>query len=681
MHPTLRWVVAVCVAAAANADAQNLALAGGVFDDRAALGVRPNFVPAANVTVKLYRDGGDNAPSADDASVARTRTNASGVYVFDGLTAASYWVVVDSRTIHANAWPEQTFGPAGSLCAHPNGSTRTTNFEGSCYGGRTKGSDDASSLATSEHVALITLRESASKIDFAFSADAVTSTVDGEGVQGSLRQFVSNANAVAGPNHMRFVPLEPAPEQRQTTMGVPPRWWMITLRTALPEVRGGDTVIDGTAYNFLSPASVTDIHPGRHGESPTIKPDERVIPRLEKPELEVRLTGEAGIVCAAKCGVRAIALHGTQAPLVARADARIEHVIVGASPDAEPAASAGNVGLLVERGTTSARHLLVTGQSQAGILVRPGAQLDGERLDVSRCGTPGNGGGILLLSNGSSIRTSTITTNNGPGVVISAAAADGTATANLVDGCTISGNEAGVLLGPGSIRNVISRNDVMWNRLGGITSAAADAGGTAPRENRLSANRFDENGLRPIILTHAVENPNELARGAATCERNTAEPNSGINPPRLTQVEVGEEANAARVVIRGVACPGEIVELYQSYVTSGVREEKPDLPLVRAQNDATGETLTNTEREMQLPSIGEFNYLGATNTQPDGTFEAMFPLPVVVPTDEPRDRLEEASVWAHQVLPSVGPSDRAFSAIAIDAAGNTSEMSVRRRVD
>jgi hypothetical protein len=27
------------------------------------------------------------------------------------------------------------------------------------------------------------------------------------------------------------------------------------------------------------------------------------------------------------------------------------------------------------------------------------------------------------------------------------------------------------------------------------------------------------------------------------------------------------------------------------------------------------------------------------------------------------------------------PSDRAFSAIAIDAAGNTSEMSVRRRVD
>ncbi|HVE73326.1 MAG TPA: hypothetical protein VNI54_18300 [Thermoanaerobaculia bacterium] len=43
--------------------------------------------------------------------------------------------------------------------------------------------------------------------------------------------------------------------------------------------------------------------------------------------------------------------------------------------------------------------------------------------------------------------------------------------------------------------------------------------------------------------------------------------------------------------------------------------------------------------------------------------------------------LEETDIWATQVLMSAEPSDRAFSALAIDPAGNTSEMSVRRKAD
>ena len=65
----------------------------------------------------------------------------------------------------------------------------------------------------------------------------------------------------------------------------------------------------------------------------------------------------------------------------------------------------------------------------------------------------------------------------------------------------------------------------------------------------------------------------------------------------------------------------------------------------------------------------------------DGTFEATFPLPVVKSTDDPSRSLEETNIWASDILRGASPSDRAFSAIAIDAAGNTSEMSVRRQVD
>jgi hypothetical protein len=659
-----------------------ITLAGAVYDDRSALAVRANFVPSPGVSVKLYRDDGDRAPSVNDIAIGTGRTNAAGVYVFDVSRAGEYWVAVDSRTIGGGtAWPEQTFGPAGSLCAHPDGTPRGTWFEGACFSGRSNASDDASTLLTSEHLALVSLREQATRVDFAFSFDAVTSTADGEHIQGSLRQFVNNANAIGGANRMRFVPLELARAQRETIVGLPPRWWTITLAAPLPELRDGDTVIDGTAYHFLSPASVANPHPGRIGEPATIKPEERTVPRLDKPELEVRLSGAEGIVCGARCGIRAIAVHGATAAIVTRADARIEHVLVGAAPDAEPVL-AGSVGVQIENGVTYARHLLVTAQSRAGVIVGRGARIDGERLDVSRCGDPQTGGGIIILSDASSVRSSVIAANPGAGVILGSPDGSAPANGNTIDGCTISGNQAGVLLGGGSSRNVVVRNDIMWNRIGGVTSAPFDAASGAPRENRISANRFDENGLRPIVLDLDVENPNALARSAGTCTRTATAPNSGISTPRIDNVRVEAEGAAMRVIIRGRACPGEIVELYQSYVTSGVRDEKQaELPQIRNGRVEARETMTNQERQIALPSIGEFNYLGATNTAADGTFEAAFPLPSITRTAQRRDDDEETNLWADQVLPGSNASDRAFSAIAIDPAGNTSEMSVRRQVD
>jgi hypothetical protein len=679
MRPVSRWVVGFCAAIAPLlVQAQSaLVIGGGIFEDRAALAVRSNFVPAADVAVRLYRDG-------NGAAIATAKTNAGGVYVFRNLSAGAYWVAVDSKTVGpAGTWAEQTFGPAGSLCASPDGTPRTTWFEGACFSGRGGNvSDDASAFATSEHVARVELREPATSVDFAFSFNTVTNTADGEHVQGSLRQFIVNGNAVGGPNRMRFVPLERAREQREAIAGLPPRWWSIVLGSALPELRDADTWLDGTAYNFASPASIINANPGRYGEAPTIKPDERLVPRLEKPELELTLTGSEGIVCTARCAMSFIALHGVPNAVVTRADARFEHVLVGAAPDVTPSATFGTVGVQVEAGTLVARHLLVTAQTRAGIIVGQNAHLNGERLDISRCGDPASGGAIVLLSDGSSVRQSIIAANGGAGIVIGSPDGSAPANANTIDGCTISGNQAGVLLGPGSSRNVITRNDIMWNRLGGVTNAPFEAPAVPPRENRFSANRFNENGLRPIILNLGAQNPNELARGEADCQRIPGAANSGITVPRITDVEVIEDGTAARVVLRGRACAGEIVELYQSFVTSGVRdEEEADLPEIRNERTEARETITNNEREMGLPSIGEFNYLGATNTAADGTFEAAFPLPMISPDREESSTIEETNIWASQVLPGAAPSDRAFSALAIDAAGNTSEMSVRRVVD
>ncbi|HEU4889218.1 MAG TPA: right-handed parallel beta-helix repeat-containing protein [Thermoanaerobaculia bacterium] len=683
----LRWAVVLCAAAVPLMGSAQSArvIAGTVYDDRAALAVRANFVPAAGVTVKLYRDGGDGLPSADDAIVDTDTTDGSGNYVFRQTQSGDYWVAVDSRTIKpVAAWAEQTFGPAGSLCVRQDGITQASYFEGSCIGGRTTAVDDASSLATSEHVALVTSSDAGTGIDFAFSFNVVTSSADGDRVQGTLRQFIANANAVGGPSRMRFVPITPAPEQRHPTMGVPLRWWTIALTAPLPELRDDDTVIDGTAYNLLSPASVVNVHPGRLGEMPTIRPQDRTVPLIEKPELELTVSGENGIVCATRCGIRSLALHGPANDIITRGDARIEHVMIGATPDGVPA-NAGSVGLQVEKGVAFVRHLLVSTKTRAGVLIGTEAKLDAERMEINRCGDPLSGGAIVLLSDKSTIRHSVISANPGAGIIIGSLDGATPAHANTIDNSTISSNQAGVLFGPGSSRNVITRNDIMWNRIGGVTSAPFEttAKATPPRENRVSANRFDENGLRPIILDLSVDDPNALARSAGSCQPIAGAANNGISPPRLTDVRIQVQETTARVTVRGQACPGQTVELYQSFVTSGIRDNTPDVPRIRSdkiESETISTDIANDQRATVVPSIGEFNYLGATSTAADGSFEASFPLRVVNPTDTPPSE-EKTDIWASDVLLGSGTIDRGLSAIAIDAAGNTSEMSVRRQVD
>jgi len=666
-------VAAVLCALAVSAQPRGLKIAGGVFEDRMALAVRFHFLPAEGVTVRLYR--GDRTP------VGTAKTNRAGLYVFNVEGPGSYVVTVDSRSFHAEGWPEQTFGPAGAHCAHPDRGTITALYEGPCFGGRTvPGSDDSSTLATAEHIAQVTVGpDSATNVDFAFSFDAVVTTADSG--QGSLRQYLQNANAVRGPNRMRFVPVERAREHAQTTVGVAPKWWLLQPATALPELRDDDTILDGLAYNFVSPATLADPNPGRFGEMVTLHSGERQTSRLRRPEMELVTSGPTGLVCAARCGLRGFAIHGAATGIVTRADARIEHVLVGANPLGEPSRDGGSVGVHVERGTLAARHLLITAQTTVGIHVAREARLDGERLDVSRSGTPEAGAGVLLFSNGSTIRASSVTTNPGAGIILGSLDGANPASNNTIDGVTISANNAGVVLGPGASRNVITRNDIMWNRLGGVTvTPTADLTSTREslppaRENRISANRFDENGLRPIILDLTAEDPNSLHPGAETCTNVTVLP-----APRVTHVRVLEE-NGYRAVIRGRACPGQIIELYQSFVTSAVRDRAAALPRVR-DDKIEQETLNAEGRTLTLPSIGEFNYLGATNTASDGTFEATFPLPFSAGApDESGRSFEETDIWASQILTSVKPTDRAFSAIAIDAAGNTSEMSVRRKAD
>jgi hypothetical protein len=196
-------------------------LADGSVGDAANPGV-------AGVDVYLYANDGVSAPNAADTLVVQPGlanpavTDANGWYSFDGLAPGEYWVVVDSKTIGGtfeagfgptDVWPEQTYGPAGRVQQTAFASWSIYPSAGEMYGGMQdaggyqRRSDDATDLLTAEHVAKVdTSAGSVTAVDFGFSFNVVTTTAGGDAVdddpapkrtiQGSLRQFIANANAV-----------------------------------------------------------------------------------------------------------------------------------------------------------------------------------------------------------------------------------------------------------------------------------------------------------------------------------------------------------------------------------------------------------------------------------------------------------------------------------------------------
>ncbi len=232
-------------------------ITGKIYEDVNGNGNLSGAVARPNVNVRLYQDANNNrVVDAGDLFLATATTDASGAYSFQVSTAATgsnYVVAVDSKSVVPSAglsggftqgdvWAEQTYGdnPAtGALDLGPR------------FGGRTGDVSDNFNLADTtpannayEHVAAIVVGGvNVSNVDFGFSFNVVTG-VRGSGsndddltanrtVQGSLRQFIQNANAISGANAMRFVPAIAA------NAGT---WWRVTITGALPALT--DATID-----------------------------------------------------------------------------------------------------------------------------------------------------------------------------------------------------------------------------------------------------------------------------------------------------------------------------------------------------------------------------------------------------------------------------------------------------
>ncbi|NNE95695.1 MAG: hypothetical protein HKN24_06670, partial [Acidimicrobiales bacterium] len=233
----------------------------------------------AGVTVRVYRDLASDAPAletpdAADPLLATLTTDATGRWTFANATTGNFWLTVDSRTIDpgplnggaivTDTWAEQTYGPQGSLRALGAGGTELTAADGPVVGGRTgTGSDTATALVTAEHVFRAEAVAPRLDLDTAFSFNVVTNLEGGDAtdlapegtrtVQGTMRQFVQNSNAIAGPNVMRFVPAVPT-----NASGGGHNWWQLIVSSGLPAITDAATTIDGDARQWNSPVNGVD---------------------------------------------------------------------------------------------------------------------------------------------------------------------------------------------------------------------------------------------------------------------------------------------------------------------------------------------------------------------------------------------------------------------------------------
>ena len=458
---------------------------------------------------------GNGVPDAEDTFVSTTTTDANGNYSFSGLSAGAYLVAIESTAISATAgyggaqtdsWAEQTYGPAGSLCANGSGGTATRGSAGACYGGRDAGTSDsfdgASPDATAaEHIA--SLSAGGATADFGFSFNTVTNALAGDGrdddtsanrtVQGSLRQFIQNANAITGPNLMRFVPAVPD----NGFDGGGNTWWRISITDALPTLTDAATTIDGTAYSMTDGSTVIDTNTVSLGTAGDVgvgadgRPgtgDEQSVAAVPGPELEIADGVSTGRIArgidtdADDTTIRSVAIWGFAASVqgggdgldITRTGFLLEDAAIGSTAvGGDPGADASTRGLYFDDWSTG-----IVRTSYIAHALNAGATLwvDVPNWTIEDSHIESNGtNGIMINHTGSIILTRNRFAGNGDAGLTSI---DPPVTLTVTDNTFSGGSQEGAAIGDinGSTvaRNLFENNATIGLWIGAANSAVSD---------------------------------------------------------------------------------------------------------------------------------------------------------------------------------------------------------------
>jgi uncharacterized repeat protein (TIGR01451 family) len=575
---------------------------GGAGRPRSASGtaVRPG------ATVELY----DNANNF----VATTTTDVNGQYTFN-VPAGTYKVRVVNSTVSssrntnnvANLLPVQTYNGTTTRVGGetPNFTDAPANSGNQTLTALSTGTVTPESIATIAAAGATTTGP-----DFGFNFDVIVNTNDAG--QGSLRQFITNANALGGEGSLaqagsytsavnlaagstaagRAPVALPAGFESSIFMipstaltnGVA----VITPTTALPQITGANTAINGSTQTF-NIGNTNDVLLGAGG---TVGTSNTALSQLNGPE--VQLVGSTNVaiglnVAGAGSRVRGLSIYGFGNATDDNANANIAMSanniviadnILGSTAASFAAVANGSANVRVASGTNDSftNNLVgfaggqgiylataVTGTSLVGNEIRGNARLNTALDGIDSRGSSTTATGNLFADNtaqgfdsfsstGSNNVTGNTFTNNGIGTASSApvetAAARFYGTGNTFSqNVSTSNYGAGVEVASGT--TTITRNAIYNN--GNVASANSTAAsgqvgidlvanaenanlGTTPFVTLNSATTTGANGLLnyPILRTANIVGTNLVLTGyaktGAVIELFTAQANpAGVN--------------------------------------------------------------------------------------------------------------------------------------------------------
>ena len=544
-----------------------------------------------NATVELYK--------SDGTFVNTATTGADGKYTF---TVASGDYIV--RVVNSTVTSSRTGYVAGLLAVQTfrtDASTGTVTDVSDRVGGEKPNEEDAPSGSTGQTLSILNALANKevqsiapvkvgvndlTNVDFGFNFDTIVNTNDTG--QGSLRQFVTNSNALsntgltqagqtAGKEVSIFMISDGAahPGLRtglasQFSSGVA----TITLNNAGLSISDANTAIDGTRQTALTGntnAAVNEVTTGS--------------------EILVKMAGTTkGPVFTVTGGNTLIDSISIDGPNSASSNAPPE--------DAAVVFTGTNVtGSIIQNST-------IFDSGNSGISLR-GSAASVQILDnIIRGNGAGNNvaAGIEFTGNSSiTVSRNQILGSAGYGIdMLTAASSNNTISNNLIKGNGIGNNNqlSGIGIRAGSNNNIISQNTITGNAGDGIVGVTSGTG------NTITQNSIFANGELGIDLNLST-NTSTRGDGVSLNDLNDADTgaNGLLNFPILESATI----SGSNLILTGFARPGSVIELFIADPdSSGFGEGKTYL-------------VTRTEGSSEDTDGNAGIYLGLINSFNQGT--------------------------------------------------------------
>ncbi len=511
---------------------------------------------------------------------------------------------------------------------------------------------------------------SISGVDFGYNFDTIVNTNDSG--QGSLRQFITNSNALQGESSLPggyetsifMIPNGVAnPGQNtsytnQLTSGVA----VINLLSDLPAITDTKTRLDGSTQT----AKIGNTNSGQIGTGGTVGIDKVTLPLFDRPEIEVK--GAYTLTATGSYAeIKNIAFNANRI-FVAGDNSLVQDNLVGMRADGTgDATTAGvvNHGLEVGAGSNIVvRHNYVR-VNESGIrrnATGSNLTIEYNEVDIPSSGQTNTFDGLLLIGSGTNDILRYNLSKNMRGAGVELGFTGGTLTNTSIEnntflhngyfGSSPSTETMGVVAYSLTPTSTISLSKNIITGSSGPGVVVISAAGLKLTQNSIYGNGVSGNGAGlSIDLDSTIRDPNAYNTAQGVTPNGTAIanlPNNGMNYPIFTKAQrAGNTLKLAGYIgtsaAGNTAFAGATIEIYKSD---------------NSDNNQNGEVIAG---DGTSKSHGEGRYyLGTITADSNGLFNTTLPIPPSL-----TDGINNTTLGTTDLI----------TAIATNATGSTSEFS------